>query len=172
MVDLLLLLLIVIQATVDISRERQWKGSENHTRINRKGLPPLLLPFSAGFLLVLGKFYFEITGLPTIGLIALYLLMLFYFMHAYPYIILKDEEAYICTHALQPNITIPKDQITSAQKNTHMIHIEYEVEHFPVQRVILDTRSFPDIVHLESWLGLHKKPYPMPESKPTSKKAA
>lgn len=173
MVDLLLLLLIAIQAAVDISRERAWQQAPNLIRINRNKISGLFLPITVGGLFLLGKFYFVVTGLPTVGFIALYLFMLFYFMHAYPYIILKAAEVHICTHAMQPNIVIAKELVTRASKDAHLLRIEYHPENMPTaQRVILDTRSFPDIVYLETWLGLHKSPAAIPQEDIPTKKAA
>ena len=174
MVDLMLLLLMVIQATVDISREVQWASSPKSIRINRQNNVSLFLPSIALALLLAGKFYFAVTGLPTLGLLSLYLIMLFYFMYAYPYIIVSDSETHICTHALQPNITITKSHITSVRKENHLLRIEYHPEDSPMQRIILDTRSFPKIMFLENWLGLTPKIEKLDtgEVQPPLKKAA
>lgn len=150
----MLLMLIAGQAAVDISREVEWSRTQKVIRLSRTSHINLLLPGVALTLLLIGKFHFVITGLPTLGLLALYLVLLFYFMHTYPYIILKGTETHICTHALEPNLVIHKSQITSVGKENFLIRIEYQPDELPLQRIILDTRSFSQIHLFENWLGL------------------
>lgn len=170
MVDLMLLMLIAVQAAVDISREIQWLHTPKIVRLSRTTPVNLLLPSIALILLLIGKLHFAITGLPTLGLLALYLILLFHFMHAYPYIILDDTETHICTHALEPNLVIHKSQITSAAKENSLIRIEYQPDELPLQRIVLDTRPFSQIHLFEQWLGL--TPVIENPAEPEIKKAA
>ena len=151
--DWILVLLIGIQAIVDVGRELDWSKIEDSIRLDPKIQTTFFLFHFAVFLLLFGKFHLMLTGIPTMGLIGLYLLMLSDFMHVYPYIVCTPTMMHLCSHALRPKLTISKDQILSAKKFNHVILLTFQSEEKVMHQLQIDTRAFKDFKPFEEWLG-------------------
>jgi len=157
----LLLILISIQACVDITREFDWGKEKETLRIYPKNKSSIFLTVIAITLLILGKIHFAFANIPMMGLIGFYLLMINHFLKIYPYILCTPSTLHLCAHAMAPKISILKEQIISAFKMDKAIILIFKRPDMPAQKIELSAEMFSDTAPFESWLGPQLQSHPV-----------
>jgi hypothetical protein len=156
---------MAIQAWVDITRDLDWSKESRVIRVQPKATKTYFLLHLSLVMILLGKAHYELTGVPTLGVIGLYLVMISNLIQVYPYIVCTQDTLNLCAHALRPKLTLERKHIHSVRKLEYMLILTFQPEdpEGPLQQIQIDGRAFDHFDQLEDWLGLRQKTDKLPD---------
>ncbi len=146
--------MILLHTSLDVIREKEWRSLETFTLISSNVGWSVWVMGMAAIMLIFGKMQWLLTGIPTLGILSLYLLLTADTMKSYPYIVCTPESLYICIHTYQPKWVIPQKSIESAQWIKDFLILSYrEPETYELETLHIDTKWFKDLKPLKQWLS-------------------